>query len=68
MLPQLPLEVEGLNDMAKEAAAFTEAMADFLLQGLGCSEEPVQKRIKEPIDFLNGHGHRLTPDSFVEQT
>lgn len=62
------IEVEAMNDSAREAQAFNERMIRFLQEGVSASDPKVFDQVKEHLSFLEKKGHPSTPQDFLHQT
>ncbi|WP_151736217.1 MerR family transcriptional regulator ['Paenibacillus yunnanensis' Narsing Rao et al. 2020] len=60
-------EVPRLNEAAREAAGFMEAMAGLLREGVSHASDAVSGLLREHLAFLNDHGHSVTPEDFAAQ-
>ncbi|WP_018755914.1 MerR family transcriptional regulator [Paenibacillus terrigena] len=63
-----PIDVPEMNEQAKEAMAFMAGMAESLRNGVKHHDEKIRQRIGSHLDFLNAHGHTITPTDFAAQT
>jgi len=63
-----PLDAEALNEQAREAAMFMNAMRRALVTGAKADDEAVRQTIRDHLDFLNAHGHATAPADFTAQT
>ncbi|MFB5675392.1 MerR family transcriptional regulator [Paenibacillus terreus] len=61
-------DVERLNNQATEAAAFMGEMARCLQAGITHDDEQTESLIRNHLDFLNKHGHKISAEDFVAQT
>lgn len=61
-------DVERLNEQAAESAAFMGEMARSLQTGIKHDDEQTESLIRNHLDFLNKHGHKISAVDFVEQT
>ncbi|MCK9861371.1 MerR family transcriptional regulator [Paenibacillus sp. ATY16] len=61
-------DVQKMNEQAAEAMTFMSNMADSLRTGVKHNDVKVTDLIKLHIDFLNGHGHKLSALDFAAQT
>lgn len=62
-----PIDVEGMNEQAAEAARFMNAMADALRSGKKHSDGVVRELIERHIAFQRGHGHETDAKAFAAQ-
>lgn len=62
-----PINVQKMNDMATEGAAFMTAMADALRSRLKASDNSIAKLIRCHLDFLGEHGHPVSATDFAAQ-
>ncbi|WP_336772138.1 MerR family transcriptional regulator [Paenibacillus sp. MMO-58] len=60
-------DVQKMNEQAAEAT-FMSNMADSLRTGVKHNDAKATDLIKMHIDFLNGHGHKLSALDFAAQT
>jgi DNA-binding transcriptional MerR regulator len=67
LLDKNTIDVEKMNETAIEAKHFTDGMASALKAGLKFDHQIVRKLISKHIDFLNNHGHTISPKDFMEQ-
>ena len=62
------IDVESMNESAREAKAFNDDMVDFLLEGRTAKDPKVFSRVKDHLSFLEQKGHPATPNDFLNQT
>jgi len=62
-----PIDVPEMNEQAKEAMAFMAGMVESLRNGVKHHDEKIRQRIGDHLDFLNAHGHAVTPTAFAAQ-
>ena len=62
------IEVEAMNDSAREAQSFNEGMIRFLQEGVSANDPKVFDKVKEHLSFLKKMGHPSTPQDFLNQT
>lgn len=60
-------QVEEMNEQAAEAKTFMNMMAESLKQGIKHNDELVMNAIQTHLEFLNTHGHPITPKDFAAQ-
>lgn len=63
-----PMDVESMNESAREAQSFNEDMIRFLQEGFSAKDPKVFDRVKEHLSFLDKKGHPATPQDFRNQT
>ncbi|GEP65056.1 MerR family transcriptional regulator [Clostridium beijerinckii] len=61
-------QVNNMNEAAMEAQQFMNYIKDALKNGVKANDTSVQETLKNHIQFLNDHGHRVDAKSFVSQT
>ncbi|MDF2680488.1 MAG: MerR family transcriptional regulator [Brevibacillus sp.] len=61
------MDVQEMNDQAKEAVSFMTDMASALTAGIKHTDERVSGLIDDHIAFLNQNGHLVTPLEFANQ-
>ncbi|NIK68990.1 MerR family transcriptional regulator [Paenibacillus sp. BK720] len=61
-------DVQTMNEQAAEAVTFMSNMAESLRAGLKHNEAKIADYIKNHLDFLNRHGHKLSALDFASQT
>lgn len=62
------IDAEALNEQAREAMTFMNAMKQALVTGVKADDEAVRQSISGHLEFLNAHGHATTPAEFAAQT
>ncbi|MCE3200146.1 MerR family transcriptional regulator [Paenibacillus sonchi] len=62
-----PIDVQHMNDMAAEGAAFMTAMADALRSGAKAGDISTVELIRKHLDFLGQHGHPASAADFAAQ-
>ncbi|MFD2132271.1 MerR family transcriptional regulator [Pseudogracilibacillus auburnensis] len=67
-LSNQPINVESMNDSAREAQSFNEDMIWFLQEGFSVNDPKVLERVKKHLLFLEKIGHPSTPQDFLNQT
>ena len=67
-LTNQPIDVEALNDSAREAQSFNADMVRFLQEGFPAHDPKVFERVKEHLAVLEKKGHPATPQDFFNQT
>jgi DNA-binding transcriptional MerR regulator len=68
MLQDNPIDVDKLNEQAKEAQEFTNFMINALRNGLKANDEKVQGSIKKHIEFMNESGIKMDAKMFSDST
>lgn len=68
MLDSAQIDVQNMNEQAREAVGFMDRMAVALRSGIKHNTEEVQQLIRSHLDFLNEQGHNLSPSDFAWQT
>jgi DNA-binding transcriptional MerR regulator len=68
LLDSTQMDIQSMNDMAAEAAAFMTGMANALRAGIKHDDENIFRLIGTHLDFLNKHGHSISAADFVSQT
>ncbi len=63
-----PLDVEAMNEQAREAMTFMNAMKQALVTGVKADSEAMRQSIRDHLAFMNAHGHATTPADFAAQT
>ncbi|WP_379153963.1 MerR family transcriptional regulator [Paenibacillus sp. sgz5001063] len=63
----VPINVQKMNDMAMEGAAFMTAMADALRSGLKASDVSIAELIRRHLDYLGEHRHLVSATDFAAQ-
>jgi len=61
-------DAEGMNEMAKEAISFTQAMIDALRSKKAPGDDAVKRRIAEHFAFMSSHGQPTDAAGFVART
>ncbi|WP_019636563.1 MerR family transcriptional regulator [Paenibacillus fonticola] len=68
LLDSVQIDVQDMNDQAKEAAAFMDEMAKALKTGMKHSSTEVEQLIGDHLQYLNQHGHTISAEDFAAQT
>ena len=62
------IEVEAMNESAREAQSFNEGMIRFLQEGVAANDPKVFDQVKKHLSFLEKNGQPSTPQDFLNQT
>ncbi|CAG7626308.1 hypothetical protein PAESOLCIP111_02816 [Paenibacillus solanacearum] len=68
MLEENAINVEEMNEKAREAMQFMKGMADALVSGVRYDHEEVRLLIRDHLQYMNGGGTALTASEFAAQT
>ncbi|MEK4063953.1 MULTISPECIES: MerR family transcriptional regulator [Paenibacillus] len=67
LLGTAPVDLQRMNEMAAEAAAFMKAMAEALRSGVKHSDAAITQLIESHLGFLKGQGHLVSAQDFALQ-
>jgi DNA-binding transcriptional MerR regulator len=62
------IDVQEMNEQAREAVFFMTELADALRAGVKHFDERIKEKIQTHVAFLNQHGHTMTAVDFANQT
>lgn len=68
MLENKDIEVNDLNEKAREAQQFIKSIAEALKNRWAVTDKRLHNLIEEHLMFLNSHSTRIDAESFVNQT
>lgn len=63
-----PIDVQGMNEQAAEAAVFMKDMIASLHGGVMHNDPRLQELIRGHLAFMNDHGHQVSAADFAAQT
>ncbi|GIP56657.1 MerR family transcriptional regulator [Paenibacillus sp. FSL W8-0186] len=67
-LESAQIDVQGMNEQAREAKAFMDEMARNLQAGVVHNSPEVEELICSHLEFMNRHGHAVSAQDFAGQT